>query len=546
MIRSELITLIILFFLMSSCAHKSIEVDMILHNAVVYTVNESGDKEEAIAILDGKILDVGPEHHILNKYKANQVIDLQHKTVYPGFIDAHCHFIQYGLNANRPDFSSCKSFEQVIERIEPYASDSSKHWLIGTGWDNTKWENTEFPEKSKLDELFPDRPVLLKRVDLHVGLANQVALDLAGIHAASVFDGGEVGLDDGKLTGILKDEAYNALINKIPPESVDEYRAALQRAEQDCFSVGLTTVSDAALDAHEVDLIQDMQDAGDLRMRIYAMLMDKEANYNRFLDNGPFENDRLHVAAFKYFLDGALGSRGAALKEPYSDDPENKGLLLYEEDYLLEKAALLKEKGWQMNAHCIGDSAVTMMLDVIQRAMLGKNEMRWRIEHAQMVSDEDLERFRLFDVIPSVQPTHATSDRGWVTDRIGEKRLAYSYIYRDLMEETGMIACGTDFPVEKINPIYTFYSAVFSKAFDQPESDPFKPKQTIDRISALKSMTIWAAFANGEEKNRGSIEIGKHADLVILDRDIIKSPEEYIPDTQIEYTILGGEVVYQR
>lgn len=542
--KNLVLCLIYILFIMSSCSHKSNEVDLIIHNAIVYTLDSENSILDAIAIKDGKIIEVGQERGILNKYKSAHSIDLQRRPVYPGFIDAHCHLIPYGEGKLRLDLSECASEEEMITLTRRQGKKIKSGWIIGSGWDQNKWPSKEFPNKRMIDSIFPDRPVFLKRSDLHTGLANQKALDLVGFDINTEVSGGEILKSQGELTGIILDAAYNKMLEMIPEGNVDESKTALKIAQNDCFRNGLTSVSDAALKSHEVELIREMHKSGELSLRIYGMLMDNETNYSKYLEGGPIVDDRLHVGAFKFFLDGTLGSRGAALCEEYDDDPGNFGILLYEKEQLMERGKLIRDAGWQMNTHAIGDKANKLILEVYQDLLSGKNDRRWRLEHAQMIKPEDREILFENSIIPSVQPTHATSDMSWVKDRIGGKRLKYSYSYKDLLELSGVLAIGTDFPVEQISPINSFYSAVFRTPASGENDEAIEISNSISRMDALKGMTIWAAYSNFEEKKKGTIEKGKFADLTILDRDILKVDREFIPKTKVLYTIIAGEVVF--
>ena len=356
--------------------------------------------------------------------------------------------------------------------------------------------------------------------------------------------GGKVILEKGQPTGVLIDNAIGLVADQVPELTATEKKAALLTAQKNCFEVGLTTVADAGLSRGEIELIEKMHAEGALKMRIYAMVSPNKENKEYFFERGPSQSDFLTVRSFKVFGDGALGSRGAALLQPYHDAPDEYGFLLSKAEDLESLAEEMYEHGFQMNTHCIGDSANRTLLDIYAKVLKGKNDRRWRIEHAQVVNGKDLSKFAEYSIIPSVQPTHATSDMYWAEERLGPERIQDAYVFKELLDQNGMIALGSDFPVESINPMFGFHSAVARKdAKNWPEGG-FQLENKLSREEALKGMTIWAAYANFEEKLKGSIEAGKLADFVILHKDILTAPEEELRGIKVKETYLGGEKVY--
>ncbi|MCL6259357.1 amidohydrolase [Aquiflexum sp. TKW24L] len=537
-------TLLFIFISLISCTTKE-KVDLIVHNGTIYTVDEGFMIAKAFAIKDNRFVAVGNDNAIFSKYESEEIIDLEGKAVYPGFIDAHSHFYRYGLGLQVADLLGAESEAELVERVKLHAENNPEAaWILGRGWDQNLWESKEFPTKTKLDSLFPDKPVLLTRIDGHAALVNQKALDLGGINAKTSMVGGKVILIENKPTGVLIDNAIGLVSSKVPDPTKEEARQALLGAQANCFAVGLTTVVDAGLDKETIDLIGEMHTDSTLKMRVYAMVNPTEANMAHYFKIGIFQDDNLTVRSFKIYGDGALGSRGAALLKPYHDHADNYGFLLKNPEEFDELAKKMYENGFQMNTHCIGDSANRTLLDIYAKYLKGKNDLRWRIEHAQVVSKDDMPKFAQYSVIPSVQPTHATSDMYWAGQRLGPFRIKTAYAYKDLLDQNGMLALGSDFPVEHINPLYGFHSAVVRKDAKNWPDDGFQPENKITREHALKGMTIWAAFANFEENLKGSIEPGKLADFVILEKDIMTAPDNELREIKIIGTFIGGKKVF--
>lgn len=537
------IILLLYLFILFSCNMKT-KVDLIVHNAVVYTVNKELSIAQAFAIKDHRILEVGTDESILKKYTSTDIIDANDNPVFPGFIDAHAHFYGYGQSLQSADLTGTKSWDEIIKRVGKFAKNNPFSWIIGRGWDQNDWVIQQFPDNSRLNELFPRTPVLLTRIDGHAALANQAALDAAGIQAGQTVEGGEIQTKDGKLTGILVDNAIDLVSKNIPDLSPELKEKCLLDAQKNCFAVGLTTIDDCGLGKQMIDFIDNMQQAGKLKMRLYVMISDEPYNYDYYLKAGPYKTDRLNVRSFKLFSDGALGSRGACLLKPYADRPGWEGFLLKNPAYFDSIAQLLIKSNFQMCTHAIGDSANRMMLQVYAKALKGKNDRRWRIEHAQILNTKDINQFGEYNIVPSVQPTHATSDMYWAEERLGADRLAGAYANKALLEQNGWIPLGTDFPVEDINPMKTFYAAVTRQDSVGYPPNGFQPQNALTRQEALRGMTIWAAKANFEEDEKGSIEPGKFADFVIMDRDIMKVPVKEALEAKVKSTYVGGERVY--
>jgi len=538
----KLIPLLLLFA--AACTPKDYNADLLVKNAVVYTVDGNFSTADAFVVKAGKIVAVGTDDSLEKIYRAHSVIDAEGKPVYPGFMDAHSHFYEYGLGLQEADLVGTKSWEQIVDTVNTFARRNPDGWIVGHGWDQNLWIVKKFPTKDKLDALFPVRPVVLTRIDGHAAIANQAALSLAGVKPGQTITGGEIETVNGKLTGILVDNAVGIVTRKMPGPTDEVTQSALLDAQAKCFADGLTTVSDCGLPYTMVSTIAELQHKGQLKMRLYVMLSDRPENYDYLFKRGVYKTPGLDVRSFKMYADGALGSRGACLLQPYDDQKNWQGFLLSSQQHFAEVAKKVYDHGFQLCTHAIGDSANRVILKIYASVLKGKNDRRWRIEHAQILSPDDIHLFGDNNIIPSVQPTHATSDMRWAVTRIGEKRLKTGYAYKQLLEQNNWLPLGTDFPVENINPLYTFYAAVERKDLNGNPPGGFQVENALNRTDALKGMTIWAAKANFEEKEKGSIEPGKYADFVILDKDIMKINGSEIPKVKVLYTYLNGEKVY--
>jgi predicted amidohydrolase YtcJ len=545
--HGKLVFLVIVISSLTSCI-RSEEADLIVHNAHIITVDKDGNVYEAMAIKDGKIIELGKENQILNKYSCDNKVDAKHQTILPGFIDAHCHFLGYGLSKQQIDLKGVVSMEDMVNKFQNFLQSYTQGWLTGRGWDNSKWENQDLPNNKLLNQAFPNTPVLLRRIDGHSALVNQKALDLAGITDTTFIPGGHIEYLEGELTGILMDNAVDKILELIPEPDKEQKRNAIHIAQQACFEKGLTTVTDAGLNKDDILLLQELEKEKFLKMKMYIMISDNKENFDYFIDSigKPITTERLNIRGVKFYGDGSLGSRSACLTKPYSDvkDSSNYGFLLQNPSYFDNKIHKIANTEFQICTHCIGDSAARLILDIYGKYLEGFNDRRWRIEHAQVISPEDFEKFRKFSIIPSVQPTHATSDMVWAVNRLGTDRIKNSYAYKDLLNQNGIIALGTDFPIENINPIETFYAAVARKNKAHEPMLGFQKENALTRWEAIKGMTIWAAMANFEENNKGSLEVGKDADFIMLSQDIMSVPEENILKTFVTATFINGEKVF--
>ncbi len=553
MTKVILLFLIILSLSKSSFATKQ-KADLLVYHCTIYTVDASFSTAEAMVIKDGKILAVGKKAALEKSYEVKERLDAKGKFIYPGFIDAHAHFVGYGMSLQHVDLTGTNSWEEVLAKVKTFASHNKEGWITGRGWDQNDWTVKEFPSNDKLTALFPDRPVILERVDGHAAIANKKALDIAGIKAGDKISGGEIEVQQPnpgdaalpKLTGILIDNAVEIVGAKIPAATADQFKKALLAAEKNCFAVGLTTIDDCGLNYTDVENIKALQANGILKMRLYVMLSDDKKNYDYLEKRGIIKTARLNVRSFKVYGDGALGSRGACLLEPYADKPGHHGFLLSKPAHFDSVANWISQRGFQMCTHAIGDSGNRTMLRIYSKYLKGKNDLRWRIEHAQVINQHDFDLFGASSIVPSVQPTHATSDMYWAGERLGGDRVKGAYAYKQLLQQNGWMPLGTDFPVEDISTFKTFYAAVVRKDAKGWPANGYQMENALTREEALKGMTIWAAKANFEEMEKGSLEKGKLADFVILDADIMKTVPEKLLQVKVLKTFLAGEQVYQR
>jgi predicted amidohydrolase YtcJ len=543
MFKKLIISIPILISLIS-CSQKA-KVDLLVYNATIYTVDPAFSTAEAIAVKNGKIVETGKTLDLQNKYEANEKLDARGKFIYPGFIDAHAHFLGYGNSLQRVDLVGTESWEEVVDRSKKFASENPEGWLLGRGWDQNDWTVKNFPTNDLLNQLFPDRPVLLTRIDGHAAIANQKALELAAVKPGAGILGGEIDVKNGKLTGMLIDNAIGLVSSKIPSQTDGQLKDALLKAQANCFATGLTTIDDCGASNRFVESVKRLQESGELKMRLYVMLSDGIANYEWAKKNGKVKTDRLNVRSFKVYADGALGSRGACLLEPYSDKPGYSGFLLSSQQHFDSVANVIYGLGYQMCTHAIGDSGNRTMLNIYGKYLKGKNDLRWRIEHSQVVNKNDFNLFGQYSIVPSVQPTHGTSDMYWAGDRLGPERVKGAYAFKQLLDQNGWEPLGTDFPVEDISPFKTFYAAVVRKDAKGWPAKGYQMENALSREETIRGMTIWAAKSNFEENEKGSLEKGKFADFIILDADLMKEPPEKLLQVKVLKTFLNGEKVYE-
>ena len=528
-------------FSFSSCM-KGIHVDLVVHNAQIHCLDDQNSISQAMAIKDGIIVEVGPERQILNKYSADEFVDAEGKEIYPGFTDAHGHILLYVKQKLSLDLLDCKSLTELVTRTEKYQQKGQKKFIVGRGWDQSLWGVDSMPDNTLLNKAFPNIPVCLYRVDGHAALVNDCLLNLAGISPTKV-DGGEIRSRNGKCTGLLLDKAMDLVQDKIPRFSDKEIKDAILEIQEELFQYGITGVHEAGIDFEDIAIFKSLMESKQLKLAIYAMLMPSEKNKRFASENGVYRYKNLSIRSFKMFADGALGSKGALLKNPYSDDHQHHGLLTTPLSEMQELSKFCSKIGYQLNTHAIGDSANNIILNLYKNEYLINKDHRWRIEHAQVIDRKDLHFFSDFAIFPSVQPTHAVSDQRWAESRLGKERIKGAYAYKSLLEAFGMVAIGTDFPIELTNPFLTIFAATQRKNKDNLPNDGFLIEEQLSLEQVLKGMTSWAAFAAFEENNKGIISKGKEATFFIVKRPIRNEPT-FSPNFAYS-TYIRGKMVYK-
>ena len=561
--RSSILIFLSFSILFICSCHSPQRVDTMVINGKIYTVDSVFRTVQAMAIKNGKIIATGTTLDMQTLYKADSVVDAKGSAVYPGFIDAHAHFVGYGRSLFEVNLYDCKNWDEAVARVAEFAKNHPNEiWIRGRGWDQNKFPGGAYPDNKTLNVLFPTTPVLLQRVDGHAAIANEKALEMAAVTAATKLTGGEVALSAGKPTGLLIDNAVDLVSSIIPKAQLPDYEKWLTAAQKNCFAQGLTTITDCGLPYYDVAMVDNLQQSGKLQMRLYVMLSDDATTYKqymkvraaalagnnpavakRYVGNGPYKTDKLFVKGIKAYADGALGSRGACLLQHYADKPGWGGFLLSSPQHYDSLAQQLIGTDFQLCTHAIGDSGNRMVLNVYKKYLNGNNDKRWRIEHAQVVDPADFNAFGESSIIPSVQPTHATSDMPWAIDRLGAERIKGAYAYKQLLAQNGWLPLGTDFPVEDISPFKTFYAAVARTNANGYPKGGFQRENALTRRQALQGMTIWAARAGFMEQEVGSIEVGKKADFVILDKDLMMIPSNEILGVNVLSTWVGGKKV---
>jgi predicted amidohydrolase YtcJ len=528
--------------------------DLIIHNARIYAGDERNSTAEAIAIRGDRVARVGTSPDVLELAgPSTKVIDAGGATIVPGLHDAHGHFTQLGASLQTLDLRGTASYQKVVEAVrQRVAQVRPGEWILGRSWDQNDWAEQQWPTHEALTAVSPGNPVYLTRVDGHAGLANRQALDAAGLKKTTPDPpGGRIVRDTaGEPTGVLIDHAQEFVESKIPPVSTAQLEAQILLADQETRRLGLTTVHDAGTNGETVEAYKRLIDAGRLQTRLYVMLRGSLPTLTPFFQKGPvtnYANHHLAVRAIKIQADGALGSRGAALLEPYADEANTTGLLTTAPEEIYAQTLAASKAGFQTSIHAIGDRANRIVMDTferVQREVPGARDLRMRNEHAQILDAAEIPRFAALHVIASMQPTHATSDMPWVPARIGPARMEEgAYVWQKLLKAGAIIASGSDFPVEEPNPMFGFYAAITRQDRSGNPPGGWMPDQRMSRAEALKALTLDAAYAAHAETLLGSLEPGKLADLIILSSDIMRVPAAEILTTTVRMTIIGGQFV---
>jgi predicted amidohydrolase YtcJ len=539
---SLILLLTALFF--SACVKESkVEVDLIVTDAKIHTLDSDFSVVEALAIKNGKVVAVGTEENIYKLYQSSETTAINGAYIYPGFNDAHAHFVGYARGLRKVNLMGTISWADALARVVDFQNKYPSDYIIGRGWDQNDWEDKSYPHRSSLDSLFPETPVYLSRIDGHAAIINTAALRQAGLTGDETLVGGTLLQDAEGFTGILIDNATDLI--ELPAMDVALQKEALLEAQANLFAKGVTSLTDAGLLAADIELLRSLYADASLQIRVNAMVSDDSASLAQYL-KAPIETPTLRVKSAKFYLDGALGSRGALLLAPYSDDTINYGLQLKEASYFKMMADSLAQLGWQMCIHGIGDSANRLAIDIYSQALEGLDDRRWRIEHAQIVHPADQKRMVEAGIIPSIQPTHATSDMYWADQRLGAERMKYAYSAQSFLKLGVKLPLGTDFPVEAINPLYTLRSAYLRVDANGFPPKGFRAEEALSFEDAIRGMTEWGAYASFEEKQKGTLEAGKYADFVIFDKDLSTLSAQEMSNLEVQATYLNGVEVYSR
>lgn len=526
----------------------------------IYQSDTAFSVSQAMVVQDGVILFVGSAHLADSLYPNSKQIRYEGKVIYPGFIDAHCHFLAYSKGLTQVDLTGTKSEIEVIKRLKKFQKKNKLTWIIGRGWDQNDWpgivENGTklhpFPNMVLLNKAFSNSPICLSRIDGHAVWINQAAINKLHLNPDSLIEGGEFvncsfkGQKGTVFSGICIDKAADWVKSKLPEIPFSAWENGLKKGLQNCYAQGLTTLDEAGMELSDVELIRELQKNGTMEMRIYGMLVNNQTNLAFASVQGMIFEDKLTVRAMKFYLDGALGSRGALLKTDYCDQLHHRGLQLLSIPEFEMYQQLCLNRGYQVCVHAIGDSANAIALKTFNRNIPENYDARWRIEHAQVVSGKDQKLFANRGVIPSVQPTHATSDAAWADERLCNTSKKGGYAYQNLLKYSNLLALGTDFPVESISTLNTFYSATQRMDAAGHLKKPFIGEQALTRKEALWGMTLWAAYANFDESRTGSLEASKLADFVVMDSDIMTINSSKIPKAKVLATYIGGKMVYPK
>ena len=551
----SVLALLLLQAAQASAQNAAPPADLVVTNARIYTVDDSRPIAEAMAIRGGRIQFVGSARGALAlRGPQTRTLDVGGATIVPGLADAHVHLLGLGMALRTVNLVGSKTYDEVVARIAAKARElPAGAWVTGRGWDQNDWPDTRLPSHEALSRAVPGHPVFVSRVDGHAALTNAAAMRIANVTATTRDpQGGRLERTAaGEPTGVLVDRAMGLVAEHIPHATRDQLRDATLAAIREANRYGLTSVHDAGVDSTVIDVYEDLARASQYSLRNYVMIRSDDSTLARYFRRGPQSGlyaGRIWLRSIKISADGALGSRGAALLDPYSDDPANSGLILTQPARIKDVGVRALKSGFQLNVHAIGDRGNRVVLDAFEAALkeVPIADHRFRVEHAQILHHDDIPRFAALDVIPSMQATHQTSDMYWAPNRLGYSRALGAYAWRSLLATGVVIPNGTDFPVEEVDPLATFHSSVTRQDADNWPLGGWFPDQRMTREEALKSMTLWPAYAAFQERDLGSLTPGKYADFVILDRDIMRVAPEAILGARVLATYIGGKAVYER
>jgi len=548
-IQTTTLFYILIFLFLVSCM-KSHEADLVVHNAVIHSMDDRQTIYEAMAIKDGKIIELGPQQQILNKYRTKKIINAEKKNIYPGLTDSHVHILLAAKQRTQIDLSECRSFDEILLKLEQYQQRNNKKVIIGHNWNEHTWLNEGIytqnsiglPEKKLLDQQFPQTPVCLFRYDGHTALVNTAMLNLAEINQKTVIEGGTIEQKYDQLTGILSDKVLDLIRALLPRPSKQELGDKIVEIQNEFLMYGITNIHEAGMERDDIDFFKQLIDDNRLHLNIYGMLLPTEENFSFIRRHGIYEYKNLNIRSVKVFADGSLGAWGAWLKEAYSDRSSSKGTPTITVDKFREIADFCIQHNYQLNTHAIGDAAVKMVIDNYQHSLQTNADLRWRIEHIQIIDSADLQLLSNYGIIPSVQPIHAMGDYRFAEQRLGSQRLLNSYAYRSILNATGILAIGSDFPIESNNPFLTIHAACQRKDKQNMPYQGFLLKESISLIECLSAMTNWASIASFQETRLGQLQVNMDATFVILDKKIENS-ETFQPNFSL-YTYINGIEVY--
>ena len=537
--------------LLLSCSTTTMDQNATIFTAETVAAGPTQSPQQATGVLvvDGIIRQVGPIAEMRRAHSGARVVDAGNATILPGLVDAHAHLYGLGLSSDTVNLTDSASFDEVLERVRARAATAgSGEWIIGRGWDQNDWPVKEFPTAAAVDAVVADRPVWLRRIDGHAAIANTAAMRAAGITRATADpDGGRIIRDaDGNPTGVFVDAAMDLIERVEPPVTFDQRKRRVAAAAQRIAEQGLTAIHDAGADNDTIRAVRELIDEGRFPIRVYTMLGDDDALLREWFARGPLieHGGRLTVRSVKLYADGALGSRGAALLAPYSDEPANRGLMIATPEHIADVSRRAKSAGFQVNTHAIGDRGVRNVLDAYERAGVTPAD-RFRIEHLQVIAPEDIPRLARGGVIASMQPTHATSDMYWAEARLGPQRVKGAYAWRSVLNAGARLALGSDFPVEEVNPWHGIYAAVTRQDQKAYPAGGWYPSEALTLAESIRGFTSDAAFAAFQEQTRGTIEPGKIADFTIVEGNVFASPARDLFKTRVTHTVVGGEVVFR-